>query len=82
MAVRRRLVRIGNSVGVTLPAALLREAGIEEGQIVVVAAHEGVISLQREAAVSDLLREWPALGASALSPATIVEALHAGRADR
>jgi antitoxin MazE len=47
MAVRQRIVRIGNSRGVRLPASMLAEAALSEGDEVEVSAEAGQIVLRR-----------------------------------
>jgi antitoxin MazE len=47
MAVRQRIVRIGNSRGVRLPASMLAEADLAEGDEVEVSAEAGQIVLRR-----------------------------------
>lgn len=42
---RKKLQRIGNSTGIVLPAALLREAGLRPGDEVVVQAERGRVTL-------------------------------------
>ncbi len=47
MAVRQRIVRIGNSRGVRLPASMLAEARLSEGDEVEVSAEVGQIVLRQ-----------------------------------
>jgi len=47
MAVRQRIVRIGNSRGVRLPSSMLAEAQLAEGDEVEVSAEVGQIVLRR-----------------------------------
>ena len=47
MAVRQRIVRIGNSRGVRLPASMLAEAQLAEGDEVEVSAEVGQIVLRQ-----------------------------------
>ena len=47
MAVRQRIVRIGNSRGVRLPASMLAEAQLAEGDEVELSAEAGQITLRQ-----------------------------------
>lgn len=52
MELERKITRIGKSYGVTIPLELLKEHGIDPGDMVQISSHDGEISLQKSRKVS------------------------------
>lgn len=50
--VERKLTKVGNSVGLTLPIELLKEVGLSLGEHVQVGAEDGKIFLQKKEQVN------------------------------
>jgi len=47
MELERKITKIGKSYGVTIPLELLKEHGIDPGDMVQISSHNGEISLQK-----------------------------------
>ena len=52
------MLRIGNSLGVTLPAEFLSAIGLSEGQTVRVEIRDGRIEIEPERSIAELLDMW------------------------
>ena len=60
---RRKLVRIGNSVGVTLPSEMLQACGLHEGQTIDIQVSNGHIELRPENQdLGALFDSWTPIG--------------------
>jgi antitoxin component of MazEF toxin-antitoxin module len=58
------LVRIGNSLGVTLPAAAISSLGVAEGDTVDVEVEGNHVVISARASLSELLTTWNPIGAN------------------
>jgi antitoxin component of MazEF toxin-antitoxin module len=54
----RKVLRIGNSLGVTLPPEILAEAGLKEGETVRVRVRNGAIEIEPERSLTGLFERW------------------------
>ena len=55
---RRKLVRIGNSLGVTLPPAAIAVLGAHEGETVDVAVEDGHVVIASKASMAQVISAW------------------------
>ena len=71
---KRKVVRIGNSLGVTLPAEALERCGLVEGQTVVTEVREDAIWIHADLSLKDLFDSWEPV-ASGVSSQDVTEAI-------
>ncbi len=76
--IERKVLRIGNSIGLTLPAEILAQAGIREGDSVRIRVRDGVLELEPTHTAGQLLRKWPRI-APELRPDEIVRIIREER---
>jgi putative addiction module antidote len=62
--VRRKVLRVGNSLAVTLPPEALAELGLGEGDAVDVDVSEGKLVVSAGGNVAALLRSWSPVAAT------------------
>lgn len=75
---RRKLLRIGNSFGVTLPASAISSLGVAEGDTLGVQIEGSRVVITGKADFAELLAAWDPIAAT-LSPTEIVAAIREDR---
>ncbi|HVB78226.1 MAG TPA: AbrB/MazE/SpoVT family DNA-binding domain-containing protein [Candidatus Nitrosotalea sp.] len=75
---RRKLLRIGNSLGVTLPASAISSLGVTEGDPVDVQIEGSRVVITGKAGFAELLATWEPIAVT-LSPTALVAAIREDR---
>jgi len=60
---QRKVVRVGNALGVTLPVEVLARYGLRVGETVEVTAADDHIEIAPRRTVSEMLKAWRPIGA-------------------